>query len=152
MSKGASNYKLTKSLEDYMRAIHILKSRKKVIRVRDIAKLLKVKPSSVTSALKKLSEMGLIKYEKYEYIDLTDKGTEVAHELSKRYRDIERFLERVLGLPKEIAEVDACNIEHYLHDETVSRIRSFIEFIERSPNRAELINEFLHYYESQKTS
>ncbi|RLE71886.1 MAG: metal-dependent transcriptional regulator [Thermoprotei archaeon] len=139
-------YKLTKSLEDYMRAIYILSKRNKVVRVKNIAKLLKVKPSSVTFALRKLSGKGLIEYEKHGYIDLTEEGLKVASKLSDRYRSIEHFLENILGLPREIAEIDACNIEHHLHDETISRIEVFVEFIEKKPERVKLINEFLKYY------
>ena len=155
MSKSdrkADRYKLTKSLEDYMRAIHIINKRKKVVRVKDIAKLLKVKPSSVTFSLKKLSEMGLIEYEKHGYIDLTERGLRVADKLSNRYRSIECFLERILGLPREIAETDACSMEHYLHDETVDRIRKFVKFIEETPEKMELINEFSNYYKRKTSS
>jgi len=139
-------YKLTKSLEDYIRAIFILSKRKKVVRVKDIAKLLKVKPSSVTFSLKKLSEMELIEYEKHGYVDLTEKGLKVANKLSSRYTSIEIFLEKILGLPKEIAETDACSMEHYLHDETVDRIGKFVKFIEEAPERMKLIKEFSNYY------
>jgi len=129
-----------------MRAIYILSKRSKVVRVKNIAKLLKVKPSSVTFALRKLSEMGLIEYEKHGYVDLTEEGLKVASKLSDRYRSIEYFLENILGLPREIAEIDACNMEHHLHDETINRIEVFVEFIENNPERAELINKFLRYY------
>lgn len=142
--------RLTKSLEDYMRAIHILTKRKRVVRVKDIARLLKVRPSSVTFALKKLSEMGLVEYEKHGYVDLTNHGLRIASTLSSRYRSIERFLERVLGLPKEVAEEDACSMEHYLHDETVDRIRKFVEFIEENPGKAKLIDDFIDYCKGGK--
>jgi len=145
-----NSYKLTRSLEDYMRAVYILSKRKKVVRVRDISRLLGVRPSSVTSALKKLSKMNLVEYRKHEYVALTERGRAVANKLSDRYRSIERFLEKVLGLPREIAEMDACNMEHHLHDETVSRIRMFVEFIEENPSGIELIKEFDRYYNKEK--
>ncbi len=149
-SESRGEYKLTKSLEDYIRAIHILSKRKKVVRVKDIAKLLKVKPSSVTFSLKRLSEMGLVEYEKRGYVDLTEEGLRIANRLSTRYRNIELFLEKVLGLPREIAEIDACSMEHYLHDETVDRIKKFVAFIEESPKGAELIDEFMNYCREKK--
>ena len=145
-----NDYKLTRSLEDYMRAVYILSKKKRVVRVRDISKLLGVKPSSVTSALKKLSRMNLVEHRKHEYVALTEKGRVLANKLSDRYRNIERFLEKVLGLPREIAEVDACNMEHHLHDETVDRIRVFVEFIENDPSGAELVNKFIKYYSRKK--
>jgi len=43
--------KFSRSFEDYMKAVYILRKRKKVVRVRDMSRLLGVRPSSVTSAL-----------------------------------------------------------------------------------------------------
>ncbi len=146
-NSNKTGYKLTKSLEDYMRAIYILSKRSKVVRVKNIAEMLKVKPSSVTFALRKLSEIGLIEYEKHGYVDLTEEGLKIASKLSKRYRSIEYFLESILGLPRKIAEIDACNMEHHLHDETIDRIRLFVKFVEENPKRVKLIGEFLKYYE-----
>jgi len=143
--KKTGEHRLTKGLEDYMKAIYIISKRKKIVRVKDIAKLLKVKPSSVTVSLRKLSEIGLIEYEKHGYIDLTEEGLKVANKLSSRYHSIEYFLEKILGLPREIAENDACSMEHYLHDKTVNRIRKFVKFIEETPKKMELIKEFLKY-------
>jgi len=146
------DHKLTRSLEDYMRAVYILSKRKRVVRVRDISRLLGVRPSSVTSALKKLSRMNLVEYKKHEYVVLTERGRAIADKLSDRYRSIERFLEKVLSLPKEIAEVDACNIEHHLHDETVNRIRMFVKFVEECPSGVELVREFAKYYDERANS
>ncbi len=145
-----NDYKLTRSLEDYMRAVYILSKKKRVVRVRDISKLLGVKPSSVTSALKKLSRMNLVEHRKHEYVALTEKGRVLANKLSDRYRNIERFLEKVLGLPREIAEVDACNMEHHLHEETVNRIKMFVKFIEESPSGIVLVREFAKYYDRKR--
>lgn len=149
-SSNKMERELTRSLEDYMRAIYVLSKRNKVVRVKNIAEMLKVKPSSVTFALKKLLKMGLIDYEKRGYVDLTEKGLRVASRLSNRYRSIEHFLENILGLSREIAEIDACNMEHYLHDETIERIEAFVKFVENDPGGAELINRFLKYYRELK--
>lgn len=141
-----SEAKLSRSLEDYLRAIYVICRRKRVARVRDIARLLKVKPSSVTYSLKKLSKMGLVEYEKHGYVILTEEGLKVAEGLSGRFHVIENFLVSVLGVPPEIAEADACSLEHFLNKETVDRLKKFIEFISKNPEGANLIRKFQKYF------
>lgn len=138
--------KLSRSLEDYIRAIYLVMRRNKVARVKDIAKILKVKPPSVTYSLKRLSNMGLITYQKHGYISLTEKGLDVAKGLSGRFETIENFLINVLGLPKEIAEADACNLEHYLNEETVRRLKKFIEFLDKDHESQKIIDKFKKIY------
>jgi len=138
--------KLSRSLEDYVRAIYVISKRKKVARVRDIANILKVKPPSVIYSLKKLSNIGLITYEKHGYIELTKKGLRVAKGLSGRFETIENFLINVLGVPKEVAETDACNLEHYLNEETVNRLKKFIEFLEDDPESQKIVEKFKKFY------
>lgn len=65
---------VTKREEEYLETMYILHKNKGVIRVKDIAKALNVRPPSVVDALKKLAEKGLIEYEKYDRILLTEKG------------------------------------------------------------------------------
>jgi len=137
---------LTRSLEDYLRAIYVISKRKKITRVRDISKFLKVKPSSVTYSLKKLSNLGLINYEKHGYVTLTTKGVELAKKLDKRFKVLEDFLADVLGVPDKIAEIDACNLEHYLHQETMDRLREFIEFLRENSAGNKIISEFKKQY------
>ena len=69
---------ISKREEEYLEAMYILHKNKGVIRVKDIAKMMNVKPPSVVDALKKLAEKGLIEYEKYDRILLTDSGREIA--------------------------------------------------------------------------
>ena len=85
---------LTKALEDYLKAIYIIQTieKRRVVRVRDIASLLSVKMSSVTDALKKLSNLKLINYSKRNYVELTDKGKELASKLYKKWEIIYLFL------------------------------------------------------------
>ena len=75
------NNKLSESLEDYLEVILDLESERKVARAKDIAEKMKVQRGSVTSALKKLEEKGLINYEPYSFITLTEKGKTIADEI-----------------------------------------------------------------------
>ena len=152
MGRDGATPGLTRSLEDYIRAIYVLRKKKKVVRVKDIASLLNVRPSSVTTSLKKLATAGLVDYEKREYVDLTEEGLRVAEELSERYRNLKDFLVRVLGVPEDIAEVDACSMEHYLHPETAERLKRFVEFISECPEDIgpRFLEYFKRYYEKRR--
>jgi len=119
---------LTKALEDYLKVIYIIQvmKKKRVVRVRDIALFMHVKMSSVTSALKKLSELGLINYSKRNYIELTDKGKELASQLYKKWEVIYLFLKDILKVKEETARRDACRIEHVISEETYDAIRRIL--------------------------
>ncbi len=66
---------LSESMEDYLEAIFEIEKQKRVVRVRDVASRLGVTMPSVNGALKNLEAKGLINHEKYEYIELTQKGS-----------------------------------------------------------------------------
>lgn len=135
--------RLTASLEDYLETIYELVRDRKVARVRDIASARSVKASSVTPALHRLSDMGLVRYEQREYIELTPQGQVVARRVYARHRVLTSFFEEILNLPAEIAERDACAIEHHLSDETMDRMVRFFEYMRSCPNaNPEFIQRF----------
>jgi len=125
---------LTPALEDYLEGILILREKKNVVRVKDLANLLKVKASSVIEALRKLKELELIEQEKYGYIELTQKGINLASEIRKRHMILKNFLTDVLGVSEEIAEEDACKMEHHLSEETMQKLAKFVASYE--PDRS----------------
>jgi DtxR family Mn-dependent transcriptional regulator len=118
---------LTASLEDYLEAILRLAGEGVGARAADIAKLLRVGKSAVTAALKTLASRGLVVYEPYHPITLTDKGQQAAEEIRKRHRVVRGFLEDVLGIEAETAEANACRIEHAIDAEVLSRLDDFVE-------------------------
>jgi len=67
-----------------------------------------------------------VTYEKYRGVALTSKGEKIAVDISRRHYILARFL-KSLGVRKEIAEQDACKIEHVLHPETMQKLERFIE-------------------------
>lgn len=110
--------------EEYLEVIYVLSMNGRP-KVREIARRLCVKPSSVVEFLRKLANEGYIIYEKGGKIELTEKGLKVAREIHERHRLLELFLES-LGVPREIAEEDACKMEHILHPVTISKIREYL--------------------------
>lgn len=125
---------LTPTMEDYLETIITLEATKKAVRVKDIAKALKVKMPSVTSALGKLAEKNLVNHEKYGYVELTNRGKKVASEIYRRHEILFSFLSETLNIEPEIAEKDACQIEHVISPTTLERLVKFIEFVEEQQN------------------
>jgi len=123
---------VSKREEEYLEAMYILHKNKGVIRVKDIARMMNVKPPSVVDALKKLAEKGLIEYEKYDRILLTDGGREIAEKTYSKHVLLTRFFIDILGIPPEIAEQDACQFEHYVHEITVQRMKEFASYIQEN--------------------
>jgi len=123
---------LGKRAEDYLEAIYELCSDRGFTRVKDIAKRLNVKPATVSEMLEKLAKEGYVVYRKRLYVALTEKGKDVAKAVKERREILVKFL-TALGVSKEIAERDACTIEHVLHPETVKQLKNFVKFIEESP-------------------
>jgi len=130
---NSSTNPLTPKVEDYLEAIFNLAKEKKVVRVRDIAKKLRVKMPTVTSMLKTLSEKGLIDYKKYEYLELTGKGSSVGSDIDQRHQILKRFLTDILKIDFDQANEDACKMEHAVSSATLERVVDFMKFIEDCP-------------------
>ena len=121
---------LTSHMEDYMEAIAMLMVDNRVVRVKDIAKKLDIKMPSVTAALNKLKDMELIEYEKYGFIELTEKGEQIANNVYNKHTCISEFFEKILLMNPENADSEACRVEHALDTETCIRIHKFLEFFD----------------------
>lgn len=143
--------KITQSLEDYLEAIYIFSKNKKVARVRDISIFLNVKTPSVVGAIKTLSKKNLVKHEKYGYIELTEEGEKQAIAIFEKHRIISNFLHKILGIKKEIADEDACILEHNINSETYERMITFFEFLETCPeNEPAFIKNFHSFIKTGK--
>jgi DtxR family Mn-dependent transcriptional regulator len=123
----------TASMEDYLEAVAMLSSEGGVARVKQISQALGVKMPSVTAALKKLSEEGLVEHERYGCARLTVKGDKAAVEVFHRHEVLRHFLTDVLNIDPETAWVDACRMEHSISSATLERLAKFLEFVEACP-------------------
>jgi Mn-dependent DtxR family transcriptional regulator len=116
---------LTQALEMYVKVVHELELEHGAAAPSDIAEKLQVKAPSVTSALQKLDSLGMVKYQRYQHVNLTKKGTEVAEMLDRRHRTLLDFLIHI-GVDENIALSDACEIEHIVHRQTIDRLASHL--------------------------
>ena len=120
---------LTASLEDYLEAILRLSRAQRVVRVRDIARALGVTPPSATGAIQQLVQRGLVSHEKYEDVLLTEEGETVAVEVDRRHEELRAFFQDVLLLDAEMAETEACALEHSISAQTLGRLQDFLAAI-----------------------
>jgi DtxR family Mn-dependent transcriptional regulator len=134
------------SIEDYLEAIMLAAEEGKNPTVTQISQLLGVKKPSVTSALSRLAEMGLVVHEKYGEVFLTDRGRKVARDVYRRHQALRRFLVEILYLDEKIAAEDACRMEHYLSTASMERLDKFIEFVMDCPQGKPMWLEGFSYY------
>ena len=144
---------ISPSMGNYLENIYTLSLDKKVVRVRDIAKKIKVRMPSVNGALKKLAELGLIRHERYEFVELTEAGGELAERILRRHEILQSFLTGVLKVSEKVAAEDACQIEHILSRETIEKLLAFLEFIQFCPKGGEeWLGQFHLFQEMSKGS
>lgn len=124
-----SNQELSATMEDYLLAAYSLEREKRVARPRDIGRRQNVAKSTVTSALQSLAGKGLINYEPYEAVTLTEEGRKHAETLILRNLVLRDFLSSVLELPPNEVGSTACGMEHALTKETVERLVCFMAFL-----------------------
>lgn len=114
------------SAEDYLEAIHMETIRRGFVRSIDIANALGYSKPSVSVAMKQLEENGYIHRDADRFIHLTDKGREIALRIYERHETLRKCFIK-MGVSEEIAERDACKIEHDLSEETFDVIRELAQ-------------------------
>ncbi len=149
---GVKREELTSNMEDYLETIYELSEEQGApqVRVTDIARRMGVTRPSVVGMVKHLEEHGTVTHTYYGGILLTDDGENIARDVLNRHRVLRRFLEEVLGLDAQIAEEDACRMEHALSQETIKRFIALEEFREGGPERGLLKGESFRRFLREK--
>jgi DtxR family transcriptional regulator, Mn-dependent transcriptional regulator len=148
--KGGAGHELTAPVEDYLKAIYEIEStgvaggagpvatagveanRDTDSRVggaagtNEIAQALGIAPASVTGMLRRLAEQGLITYERYRGVRLTEGGRRAALRTIRRHRVIEAYLTSALGYPWDRVHEEAERLEHAASDELIDRMAAAI--------------------------
>ncbi len=135
---------LSTHVEDYLEAILKHIKRKGYAQTKDIAAELNVKPPSVSEMLSKLKSQGLVNYKKYSTITLTSLGEEFAEKVLEGHNTIKKLL-MFLGVPADIAEDDACVMEHKIHPKTMKQLKSFVNFIKSYRDSPDWLETFEKY-------
>lgn len=118
------------SSENYLETILMLSKKRPVVRSVDIANELGFKKSSVSIAMKNLREKNHITVTEEGFIYLTESGKEIAEMVYERHEVISECLVK-LGVDKEIADEDACRIEHILSEESFEAIKKAVKMLDK---------------------
>ncbi|MDD3146403.1 MAG: metal-dependent transcriptional regulator [Candidatus Riflebacteria bacterium] len=116
------------ALESYLEQIDELQREFGSVRTSDIADRMGCKRSSVTSALQRLAEKGLINYKAYRPVTLTIEGEKTIRALSRYHRTLADFLTKILAFPEEFAQHEACKLEHSISTSTIERMQAYLDF------------------------
>ena len=117
---------LGESLEDYLESILVLSEKIDHVRSVDVASYLGFSKPSVSHAVKLLEKDGYLHLDENKFLYLTDAGNRIATETYRRHRFFREMLEEI-GVPKTLAENDACRMEHVISQETFDAIQNYYE-------------------------
>jgi len=118
--------KPTLSKENYLEAILFLSENNDYVKSVHLAVYLGYSKPSVSIALKKLTKDKLVEITKEKNIILTEVGYQLACELNKRHNIVKALLIHI-GVKKEMAEKEACAIEHVISLHTCNIIKQFLK-------------------------
>ena len=122
MNATAAQETLTRSVEDYLKAIYRLSPEGRPASTSDIAHLLELSAPSVSGMVKRLSELGLLEHVPYKGVQLTDAGRRAALRMVRRHRLIEAYLVQFLGYSWDTVHAEAERLEHAVSDTLVERM------------------------------
>ena len=113
---------LSEATQDYLREIHKLQARDGRARTTAIAEAMSVPPSSASGMVKKLAAAGLVEHTPYRGVRLTEDGAQVALEVIRHHRLLERYLAETLELSIDEVHAEADLLEHALSEQLEARI------------------------------
>jgi len=141
--------KLSKEIEEYLEILYRFKEKEKTAQTKEIAEKLEVSNASVSEMLKKLSEKGLVKYEKYKGAELTKKGEELGKKVLRKHRLIEKFL-TLLGVKKSKIHDEACVLEHAVSDDVEKALRNALLSSKNPEIKAENVKRAIDLKKGEK--
>ena len=118
---------LLESGENYLETILVLTQRNGSVRSIDVANEMNFTKPSVSRAMSILKRENLIIMEADGRLVLTEDGLKKATAILERHTILTRFISEVLGVPEEVAEKDACRIEHIISPETFNGIKRILD-------------------------
>ena len=113
---------LTAPVEDYLKAIYTIGKGTGAAATNEIAQRLALAPASVSGMVRRLADQGLLAYERYHGVKLTETGRRAALRTLRRHRVIEAYLAHALGIPWDRVHDEAERLEHAVSDDLVDRM------------------------------
>ena len=123
---------MSKSLEDYLKGIYLLKKRKRYSN-KNLAEYLNISPASVSEMIKKLSNENYLILEGRN-INLTKKGSDIAVNIIRKHRVWEVFLVEKLGYDTDEIHEEAEVLEHVTSDKLLQKLEKFLFYPKECPH------------------
>ena len=117
---------ISKALEEYLKTMYVIQIQNKEIRVTDIANQMNISKASVNKAINNLKENGLVYYETYGKIELTEKGTDLAKKILEAYDISYIFFKDVIGLDEEASKREAEKLKLTMEDNTINNLAKYV--------------------------
>lgn len=127
---------LSRSVEDYLKAIYSLCMAGDTASTSAIAEALVVQPASVTGMVKRLAEAAYVEHVPYRGVRLTEMGTREALRVLRRHRILETYLTQRLDYPWEDVHPEAERLEHAASDQLIERMAAALENPSHDPHGA----------------
>lgn len=115
---------LTYAMEDYLEMIYRISTQKKQIHMKDLASSLHVQASSVTKMMVRLKDLGLIDFEKYGLLHLTQDGMIYGKYLLYRHDVLVNFFKKINQDDYNLDQVE--KIEHFIDYKTIQNIENLL--------------------------
>ncbi|MDD5185882.1 MAG: metal-dependent transcriptional regulator, partial [Paludibacter sp.] len=124
--------------ENYLKSLYTLTSGKKEVNITELSSLLKVSMPTVNSMIKNLERQGLVNYEKYKPISLTEKGKKEATLILRKHRLTEMYLVNKMGFGWEEVHDIAEQVEHIHSNKFFDRMDELLEFPKIDPHGSQI--------------
>ena len=139
--------------ENYLKAIYSIDSESKgTVSTNLIANKMQTKASSVTDMMKKLAEKGLVVYEKYKGVRLSDEGKKIATSIVRKHRLWECFLVDKLHFSWDEVHDIAEQLEHIKSEALINSLDAFLEFPSYDPHGDAIPNKDGYIYKRKKVA
>lgn len=125
---------LTRSQQDYLKALYLLHGDQRPVPTRDLAQRLGISSPSVSEMVARLTAQGLVEHDRYRGQQLTREGKKVALELVRHHRLLEMFLVKVLGYTWDEVHDEAERLEHVISERMEARIFELLGRPELDPH------------------
>jgi DtxR family Mn-dependent transcriptional regulator len=127
---------LSRSVEDYLKAIYRLAAGGDFASTSSIAQALEIQPASVTGMVKRMAESGLLEHVPYKGVRLTEAGAREALRVLRRHRVLETYLCARLGYAWDDVHEEAERLEHAASDRLIEQMARALGFPDRDPHGA----------------
>ena len=125
---------LSESMQDYLKTIYEIVQNGDRATTNALADSLGVTAASVTGMLKKLAELNLVEYERYQGVMLTNAGQKIALSVVRHHRLIELYLTEAMGFSWDRVHDEADRLEHAISEEFVDKVSDILGNPQRDPH------------------